>query len=77
MTVVRGSQKGEVSAPRWAGAPAELRSAAFKNGLEYREIAREKGWITETVWFEVSGPINVVKAYFRAVHKAISNYNGY
>jgi hypothetical protein len=66
--------KNSIEGPRWASFPTFLRDECWMRDLDLR-IEVEKGWIRETVRFEIKGPKPEVDRFRQEVERAIEAYN--
>jgi hypothetical protein len=62
-----------VTGPRWAGASTFIKDAAFGYGLKLT-IEIDKGWLRETIRFEVEGDDSKVDKFKRDLHEAMEDY---
>lgn len=62
-----------IQGPRWAGLPTFIKNAAFMNSLSV-QIDIDKGFLRETVRFEIEGPIDRINAFKAAIQAAIQDY---
>lgn len=62
-----------VTGPRWAGASTFIKDAAFGYGLKLT-IEIDKGWLRETIRFEVEGEDGRVEKFKRDLHEAMEDY---
>lgn len=62
-----------VTGPRWAGASTFIKDAAFGYGLKLT-IDIDKGWLRETIRFEVEGEDSRVENFKRDLHAAMEDY---
>jgi len=62
-----------VTGPRWAGASTFIKDAAFGYGLKLT-IEIDKGWIRETIRFQVEGDDGKVERFKRDLHEAMEDY---
>jgi len=63
-----------IEGPRWAGLSTFLRNEAYRLNLELT-LDIEKGWIRETVRFEVNGPTEKIKLFFKQIEVALNDLN--
>lgn len=69
-----GRIRSSIEAPRWAKLPTFLRELAWRLDCEI-EVQSEKGWIRETVMFEVRGTEEKLVAFKQNLEKATAEYN--
>jgi hypothetical protein len=62
-----------ITGPRWAGASTFIKDAAFGYGLKLT-IDIEKGWLRETIRFEVEGEDGRVEKFKRDLRSAMEDY---
>lgn len=60
--------------PRWAKFPSYLRDVAWMSGMNIK-IEVEKGWIMESVRFEVKGTHSEMEWFARQLDSSIKEYN--
>lgn len=61
--------------PRWARFSSFLKDECFARGLKLTVLEQDKGWIRETVRFEVEGDGEKIEALKREVYTAVDDYN--
>ena len=66
--------KGYVEGPRWAKLGEFLRKLAIDLSLEIK-ITKEKGILTETVFFEFSGSKDNINKARELIRSSIDDYN--
>ena len=66
--------KSEVSGPRWARLGPFLRKAALKHDCQI-ELVEDTGWISETIYFKVTGEETRINSFKADVNAGIENYN--
>jgi len=70
-----GTVNSYIKGPRWAGFPVFLKKLAIHLGLEI-ELDIHKGWISETVFYELTGPEHELYQFKDMLDKALTEYNG-
>ena len=48
--------RSRISGPRWANFPGAIRDGCWDKGIEIVKLEVDKGWIRETIRFELKGP---------------------
>jgi hypothetical protein len=64
-----------VEGPRWAAFPSFLRDECWKRDLDNVKIEVEKGWVRETVRFDISGPDDAIASLQRDIESVMVAYN--
>lgn len=62
-----------IEGPRWAGISGFIKDTAFLFGLKLN-IDVDKGWLRETVRFEVEGGENAVAKFKTTLYDAMADY---
>ena len=63
-----------IEGPRFAAFPKAIKNACWERSLKiHMEV--DKGWIRETVRFEITGPSSKVRELQRAIDAGIDEYN--
>lgn len=70
-----GTLKSYVEGPRWASFPEFLKNACFMYDLKIVQMDIDKGFIRETVRFEVSGTESNLNRLKNAIEAGIEEYN--
>ena len=71
-----GTFKICVEGPRWARFPKFLKNSCFMYNLKVIDIDIDKGWIRETVSFEVEGSESNLRRLIKSIELGIEEYNG-
>ncbi len=64
-----------IKLPKWSGGREFLQELAWDNNINLTIIERDKGFIQETIYFEVKGDINKVHRFFLQFNESIRDYN--
>jgi hypothetical protein len=70
----KGRIRTECEAPRWANVPSFIRGLAWKLEMEC-DVTVEKGWIRETIRFEVRGNEDQLKQFKETFNRTTNEYN--
>ena len=69
-----GTLKSYVEGPKWADFPGFLKKICFGNDLKL-EMDIDKHWISETVYFKITGPESMLIAVEKIINETIKDYN--
>lgn len=67
--------KSYFSAPRWSNVKKGLWGLANECGLDFKVIGHDKGWIRETIYFEVEGDDKSVEEFAECLNAAVKRHN--
>ncbi len=70
-----GTLKSYVEGPKWAAFPKFLRDACFMYELKIIHMDVDKGWIRETVRFEVEGTESNLRRLHKTIALGVEEYN--
>jgi hypothetical protein len=70
-----GTLKSYIEAPRWAAFPKFLKDECFMLNLKIVRLDIDKGWVRETVRFEIEGGESDLLRFKRSLEASVKEYN--